>query len=204
MFSTISGNAQIAYHLSGEGIPLVLLHCTGASSAAWDKVSADIGPGFRKLAVDLHGFGDSDPWPGERPLSLADEAEAVLAAAKVIERPFHLVGHSYGGAVALKLALTAPERIASLTVIEPVSFHLLRDRGEADRRRLKEVSRIAHFVAGLDPDIPYALLGFHPHFFIPDLPRTSVRHAEEAEAAAKAAGLTRVRVGNRHLLSRDY
>jgi hypothetical protein len=31
-----------------------------------------------------------------------------------------------------------------------------------------------------------------------------VRHAEEAEAAAKAAGLTRVRVGNRHLLSRDY
>jgi len=67
-----------------------------------------------------------------------------------------------------------------------------------------EVGRIARFIAAIDPDIPYALLGFHPHFFIPDLPRTSVRHAEEAEAAARAAGLTRVRVGNRQLLSRDY
>lgn len=68
----------------------------------------------------------------------------------------------------------------------------------------EEVGRIARFIASIDPDIPYSLLGFHPHFFVPDLPRTSVRHASEAEAAARAAGLTRVRVGNRHLLSRDY
>jgi pyruvate formate lyase activating enzyme len=67
-----------------------------------------------------------------------------------------------------------------------------------------EVGCIARFIAEVDPDIPYALLGFHPHFFIPDLPRTSVSHAEAAEAAARAAGLTRVRIGNRHLLSRDY
>jgi pyruvate formate lyase activating enzyme len=67
-----------------------------------------------------------------------------------------------------------------------------------------EVGRIARFIAAIDPTIPYALLGFHPHFFIPDLPRTSVRHADEAEAAARAAGLTRVRIGNRHLLSCAY
>ena len=68
----------------------------------------------------------------------------------------------------------------------------------------EEVGRIARFIAAIDPDIPYSLLGFHPHFFLPDLPRTSVRHAHEAEAAARAAGLTRVHVGNRHLLSHDY
>jgi pyruvate formate lyase activating enzyme len=68
----------------------------------------------------------------------------------------------------------------------------------------QEVGRIANFIASIDPEIPYALLAFHPHFFVPDLPRTSVCHAEEAEAAARAAGLSRVRVGNRHLLSRDY
>jgi pyruvate formate lyase activating enzyme len=67
-----------------------------------------------------------------------------------------------------------------------------------------EVGRIARFVAGIDRDIPYALLGFHPHFFVHDLPRTSAGHARKAEAAARAAGLTRVRLGNRHLLSRDY
>jgi len=67
-----------------------------------------------------------------------------------------------------------------------------------------EVTRIAEFISSFSPDIPYALLGFGPNFYMPDLPRTSVRHAEEAEAAARAAGLTNVRIGNRHLLSRDY
>jgi pyruvate formate lyase activating enzyme len=67
-----------------------------------------------------------------------------------------------------------------------------------------EVGRIARFIATIDPSIPYALLGFHPNFYVHDLPRTSVRHAREAELAARRAGLTRVRVGNRHLLSRDY
>ncbi len=68
----------------------------------------------------------------------------------------------------------------------------------------QEVSRLAAFIASLAPDIPYALLGFHPNFHIHDLPRTSVRHAEGALAAAHAAGLRNVRIGNRHLLSRAY
>ena len=68
----------------------------------------------------------------------------------------------------------------------------------------REVGRLAAYIAALDPEIPYSLLGFHPHFFMPDLPRTSVRHAEECEQAARDAGLVRVRIGNRHLLSRDY
>jgi pyruvate formate lyase activating enzyme len=68
----------------------------------------------------------------------------------------------------------------------------------------EEVARIAGFIAGLNPMIPLVLLGFAPTFLMPDLPPTSVRHAEEAEAAALAAGLRTVRVGNRHLLSRDY
>jgi pyruvate formate lyase activating enzyme len=68
----------------------------------------------------------------------------------------------------------------------------------------EQVGRIARFIASLNPAIPYALLGFAPQFFFPDLPRTSVRHAEEAERATREAGLNTVRIGNRHLLSRDY
>jgi len=68
----------------------------------------------------------------------------------------------------------------------------------------EEVRRIARFIAKQNPSIPYALLGFAPHFLFPDLPRTSVRHAEEAETAACEAGLTTVRIGNRHLLSHAY
>jgi pyruvate formate lyase activating enzyme len=68
----------------------------------------------------------------------------------------------------------------------------------------EEVGRMADFIARLNPDIPYALLGFAPNFYLPDLPCTSVRHAEAALAAARAAGLTNVRISNRHLLARDY
>jgi pyruvate formate lyase activating enzyme len=67
-----------------------------------------------------------------------------------------------------------------------------------------EVSAIARFIARLNPNIPYALLGFAPRFYMTDLPRTSWHHAAEAEAAAHAAGLVHVRIGNRHLLSDDY
>lgn len=67
-----------------------------------------------------------------------------------------------------------------------------------------EVSRIAGFIAGLNPAIPYSLLGFAPCFYMADLPRTSARHAEEAHAAARSAGLRNVHVGNCHLLGDDY
>jgi pyruvate formate lyase activating enzyme len=67
-----------------------------------------------------------------------------------------------------------------------------------------EVGYIARFIADLNPDIPYALLGFAPHFYMSDLPCTSWNHAAKAEAAARAAGLANVHVTNRHLLSDDY
>jgi pyruvate formate lyase activating enzyme len=67
-----------------------------------------------------------------------------------------------------------------------------------------EVGCIARFIADINPHIPYALLGFAPNFYVPDLPCTSVGHAEAALSAARDAGLTNVRIGNRHLLSRNY
>ena len=68
----------------------------------------------------------------------------------------------------------------------------------------EEVGRIAQFIAALDPRIPYALLAFAPHFYMPDLPRTSSHHALEAERAARSVGLLDVRIANRHLLSEVY
>jgi len=68
----------------------------------------------------------------------------------------------------------------------------------------EEVGRIAQFIARHNPNIPYSLLGFAPAYLIPDLPTTSVRHAESAREAALDAGLVNVRLGNRHLLGRGY
>jgi pyruvate formate lyase activating enzyme len=63
-----------------------------------------------------------------------------------------------------------------------------------------EVRSIARFIARLDETIPYSLLGFHPDFVMTDLPTTSRRQARECEVAAREEGLTRVHVGNVHLL----
>ena len=67
-----------------------------------------------------------------------------------------------------------------------------------------EVGGIAAFLAELDPAIPYSLLAFYPHFFLPDLPTTSRAHARRCKEIAERAGLTNVNIGNIHLLGRDY
>ena len=64
----------------------------------------------------------------------------------------------------------------------------------------REVKAIASFIAELDTNIPYALLGFHGDFLMADLSATSWRQAESCLEAAKAAGLKRVRLGNVHIL----
>ncbi|MCK4403488.1 MAG: radical SAM protein [candidate division Zixibacteria bacterium] len=68
----------------------------------------------------------------------------------------------------------------------------------------EEISKIANFIASFDKDTPYSLLGFHPQFFMTDLPTTSSRHAEKSKIAAERAGLRNVRIGNIHLLGNAY
>ena len=63
-----------------------------------------------------------------------------------------------------------------------------------------EIRTIADFIASVNPDTPYSLLGFHPCYHMKDIPVTSRKQADECLAAAEDAGLTRVRIGNRHLL----
>jgi pyruvate formate lyase activating enzyme len=65
----------------------------------------------------------------------------------------------------------------------------------------EEVFRIASFISGYSPDIPYSLLGFSPQFVMSDLPRTTRVQAGECLEAAREAGLRRVRIGNVHLLA---
>jgi pyruvate formate lyase activating enzyme len=67
-----------------------------------------------------------------------------------------------------------------------------------------EVAALARFIAELNPDIPYSLLAFYPHYYIKDLPVTSRAHALRCLNAAKDVGLKRVHIGNLQLLGNDY
>ncbi len=126
---------------AGAGDPVVCIHASASSSAQWRPLADRLAGRFRTLAVDLYGCGKSPDWPGDRPLSLADEVallEPVLAATGA---RFHLIGHSYGGAVALKVALAHPGRLASLVVFEPVLFSLLMAQ-DPDQPAAREISAV--------------------------------------------------------------
>jgi len=110
--------------------PVVLLHSSGSSGAQWRALIDELSGRYLVVAPDLYGYGATAPWPGRGAFSLAHEAEIVHALLERIGEPAHLVGHSYGGAVALHVARLRGERLRSLTVIEPVAFHLLSDRAE--------------------------------------------------------------------------
>jgi pimeloyl-ACP methyl ester carboxylesterase len=94
---------------------VVLLHASGSSSRQWDLLSRTLRATHEVHAVDLHGHGRRPAWPGSRPLSLHDDARLAL---EVLERAGggHVVGHSYGGAVALHLAAAHPHRVHSLAL----------------------------------------------------------------------------------------
>lgn len=127
---------QLAANESGSGRPVVMLHCSASSGSAWRGVTHWMGHGVRAIAPDLYGCGASEPWRRQRPLQIGDHVKLVEAIAARFGGPIDLVGHSFGGAVALRAAIALQQqgRLQSLTLIEPVSFHLLRGGSSVDRR----------------------------------------------------------------------
>ena len=103
---------------------VVLLHSSAASARQWDALAQGLLPDFEVHALDLHGHGRQAPWRDERPLSVEDEAALAMP---ILERArgAHLIGHSYGAAIAVHLAASRPALVRSLTVFEPVLFDLL-------------------------------------------------------------------------------
>lgn len=107
---------------------VVALHSSGAGARQWQAYRALIDPAWQWAAPELLGYAAGESWPLGAPTSLDEEARRVAPwLGRANDAPVHLVGHSYGGSVALQVALTWPERVASLTLYEPVRFALLRD-----------------------------------------------------------------------------
>jgi pimeloyl-ACP methyl ester carboxylesterase len=123
--------------------PVILLHCSGSSSAQWRSLATKLAGRHRVITPDLIGYGTAAPWAGRGEFSLAQEAAGIRSLIGLLEEPVHLVGHSYGGAVALHIARTRPELVRSLTLIEPSAFHLLRGGDEFDQAALREISEVA-------------------------------------------------------------
>lgn len=131
---------RVEYFEQGSGEPVVLLHSSASSSAQWRALAGQLGGHYRVIAPDLHGYGATSNWPGSGAFRLEREAEIVYALLGRCSERAHLVGHSFGGAVALHVARKRPDLVASIVLIEPVAFHLLRGH---DPEALAEIEAVA-------------------------------------------------------------
>jgi pimeloyl-ACP methyl ester carboxylesterase len=113
-FAQVRGS-RLRYLVRGEGEPLVLVHGLGGAASNWLALAPLLLPGRRLLVPELPGHGGSEPLPAARNLNTYADSLAAL-----IERegfpPAAVVGHSLGGAIALRLAIRRPDAVSRLVL----------------------------------------------------------------------------------------
>lgn len=135
---------------SGEGAPVVLLHGFGASHAVWETIQHRLATEITTLAYDLPGHGASFDYEGSGSVKVAVSAILDDLEARDIAS-VHVVGHSMGGAIAALMALSQPQRIASLTLLSPggigpeINQRLLKRYAAAQDEASLEISLEAMF-----------------------------------------------------------
>lgn len=121
----------------GNGPPVVLLHSAGMGAAQWRALIARLSETHRLLAPNQRGYGRTAA-PAAAPAAasaatttdIALETELAGAVIRSAGEPVHLVGHSMGALLALRASGIMPDRIRSLTLVEPVIIGALRSGGE--------------------------------------------------------------------------
>jgi len=122
---------------------VIALHCSGAGASEWCHLAEALGERYEVSAPEHYGCEGAGHWTGEHAFTIADEARRVIALVDQGEEKVHLVGHSYGGGVALSVALARPRRLASMTLYEPTPFHLLRKMGPPCAEAYAEITAVA-------------------------------------------------------------
>jgi pimeloyl-ACP methyl ester carboxylesterase len=84
-----------------------------------------LAPQFRVFAPDAYDAGKSPHWHSPRAMRLRDEVALLEPVFTKAGAPLTLVGHSYGAAVALMVALANPSRVSALALYEPTLFSLV-------------------------------------------------------------------------------
>lgn len=137
---------------AGSGPGVVCLHSNASASAQWRALMERLAPHFHVLAPDSLGAGKSPPWPTDRRVVLQDEVRLLEPVLEMAGAPYHLVGHSYGAAIALRAALTYPAQVKTLALYEPTFFSLLEEeepgQPAGEGIRSAAVDAAAHVAAG--------------------------------------------------------
>ena len=161
--AVVEDGISIAYDEVGSGCPLLLLHGFPQTRAMWTEVAPVLAERFRVVTADLRGYGASS-----KPAATADAAnysframgaDMVRLMSSLGHERFHLAGHDRGARAAYRLALDAPGRVASLTLMDIVPTDHLVEAWNYDLSRayfhwsfLAQPAPLPEHMIGADPD----------------------------------------------------
>ena len=138
---------RIDYEETGDGPTIVFVPGSCSTGAAWRPVMAALPGRFRCVTTSLLGYGGTAERRTSHDPSISHEADAVEAVIRRTAGRVHLVGHSFGGLVALAVALRNKVPLASLTIAEAPAVELLREAGEHQHYRAFRDMSEAYFGA---------------------------------------------------------
>lgn len=151
---------EIAFDIAGTGPPVLLLHGFPQTRAMWGAIAPRLARRFTVVTADLRGYGDSAAPQGPAACSFRAMGADQLALMRELGFPrFHLVGHDRGARTAHRMALDAPEAVASLALLDIVPTLVLLDRLSPQVARayyhwffLAQPAPFPETIIGHDPD----------------------------------------------------
>ncbi len=122
MIPTPRLNTHVLFSGSDDGIPVVFIHGNFSAATYWEEIMLALPSQFRGIAPDLRGYGDSEDKLIDATRGARDWSDDLKALSDTLgTKPGHLVGWSAGAGAVMQFALDYPERVASLTLVSPVS-----------------------------------------------------------------------------------
>lgn len=119
---TSRGRFHVLFAGPPDGEPVLFVHGNVSSATFWEETMRALPTGFRAIAPDMRGFGESERQPVDATRGLRDFSDDLHALMETlgVER-FHLVGHSMGGGIAMQYAIDHAEHLISITLVDPLS-----------------------------------------------------------------------------------
>lgn len=148
---------------SGSGPSVLFLPGSFSTPAAWRALQKQLPPRYRLAGTSLLGYGATAERRRAGDTAMAHEVSAVLEAAARLPAPLHLVGHSFGGTVALATALSRRAPLASLALFEANPLALLRAHPALHAEAVELSRRFAAAVEAGEPDAPGLIIDYWGH-----------------------------------------
>lgn len=117
---------------AGSGEKVILIHSSVAGAKQWRSLMEALANDFHAIAINLFGYGDTRAWEVDGTQRLTDQARLIEPFLPKGAGKISIVGHSFGGSVAMMAAAMFKKHVRHLVLIEPNPFYLLEKLGRSE------------------------------------------------------------------------